>query len=403
MVDLGRADHGTSTAERSAAARAALEQSRLRTGQADHDGACELLAGALVRLGGSDAELELLLRAQLAAALTFAGRPRRKVWASTRPSAADAVAGSPDAPALGRRAMLAARVCEMALAGTPSWQTLTLARRVMRTSPHADPATDGSLSLLLALGAVQRLDLAQTCARRALRSAHRTGSRSMIVALRSLAPYGPLLRGEAVAAETESRIALVVARDSGLALWETFALACLVAALLDQGRVEDAGRELALALPDGRIPGDLAGCLLRHSRARLLAARGDDEAALSESLECGRRLLAAGASTPSIHWRSQAGLIEHRLGHATASRRLIDTEVSLAQRLGVCGPLGVALRAQGLVRTGGEQIELLSRSAEMLGRSPARLEPRPLPVRARRRAAPRRRWRPRPHPARAIA
>ncbi|KAA2262660.1 AAA family ATPase [Solihabitans fulvus] len=104
------------------------------------------------------------------------------------------------------------------------------------------------------------------------------------------------------------------------------------------------------------------------------ASTGDARGALSDHLEHGRVWLAQGQRNPAVHpWRSRAALAHHRLGEHDLAHELALEELNLARRWGAARPIGTAARVLGVVR-GGEGIDLLAESAELLGRSQARLE-----------------------------
>jgi DNA-binding CsgD family transcriptional regulator len=92
-------------------------------------------------------------------------------------------------------------------------------------------------------------------------------------------------------------------------------------------------------------------------------------------LDAGARYADWGVVNPAeARWLSDAALIRLALGDADDARELAEREVDLARRFGAPRALGVALRANGLVRGGEEGLRLLGEAADVLGRSVARLE-----------------------------
>ena len=134
-------------------------------------------------------------------------------------------------------------------------------------------------------------------------------------------------------------------------------------------------------------PDDFAGCLLVSVRGRLRAAAGEAHLGVRDLLAAGARLLRCACLTPSLGWRSRAGLLAHRLDRHDEATRLIEDEYALARSsahrgrsVWRCGPrLWIAPPAR--------QVELLDESAEQLRRRRAR-SIRPHAVRSRRGAAP---------------
>ena len=145
------------------------------------------------------------------------------------------------------------------------------------------------------------------------------------------------------------------------------ALSALVLARLDAGRGEQAEADIAAHGYAREIPaaGVFAG--LQHARGRVHAARGRPEHAGADYLAAGRSLLNAGVTTPAIvPWRSDAAVALAATGEHRRARALADEELSLARRLGAPRPLGLALRASGLIAAVRDRVPLLLAAAEQL-------------------------------------
>jgi DNA-binding CsgD family transcriptional regulator len=112
-----------------------------------------------------------------------------------------------------------------------------------------------------------------------------------------------------------------------------------------------------------------------ESRARIDLARGNAAAALAAAREAGRVMEASHLHNPAIApWRSRAALAAAALGRRDEARELVEEELALARRFGAARPIGIALRAAGVVAGGEEGVERLGEAVEVLERSPARLE-----------------------------
>lgn len=130
-------------------------------------------------------------------------------------------------------------------------------------------------------------------------------------------------------------------------------------------RVED---EQQLAQSGG------AYLLLLGARARVAMSRGDYEQALETLLSAGEQMRAA-TSNPGIwSWRSDAAIAAARLGDLDQARELANDELHDARRFGAARPIGIALRAAGLVESGERAVALLREAVAVLERSPAALE-----------------------------
>ena len=346
---------------------AALELADLQLLSARFSDATALLEAELGRLDLAQPELAMRLRAELAACQTHAGASRTSDWL-----AADIteLTGTTQ----GERALLAVAAAGAALGGQPAITTLALAHRAIgdRALFGEPGATAGtSMLALLALQVGEHLELAERCLDRELQAARAIGSvtgEAIILALQSLnlLACGPLRE-----AESRARAALAIGRKRELSLVVPLMLTVLVEALLNQGRIADAEAEFADRQDE---PDGLAHSLLTLAHGRLHAALGNPDLGLQDLLAGGSRLLRAGCQTPSFDWRSCAGLLAHRLDRCDDAIRLIDDELTLADRLGAPRPLGVALCARALVCPPRLQIEILHESVDLLRGTSARLD-----------------------------
>jgi DNA-binding CsgD family transcriptional regulator len=99
------------------------------------------------------------------------------------------------------------------------------------------------------------------------------------------------------------------------------------------------------------------------------------EQGLADLLAAGEHMESFGVRNPSYSaLRSDGALVVHGLGDRQEARRLVGEEVELARRWGAPRPVGVALRAAGLIEGGDEGIELLRESVDVLATSQAQLE-----------------------------
>ncbi|MGH2985542.1 MAG: hypothetical protein ACRDLO_02500, partial [Solirubrobacterales bacterium] len=114
----------------------------------------------------------------------------------------------------------------------------------------------------------------------------------------------------------------------------------------------------------------------RSGRLRVALARGDLDAAWREHEAVGS--LAEGI--PYVHnptvwpWRSDGAVVAARRGERELADRLASEELEIARRFGAPRPIGLALRARGLVVGGEPGIELLREAVGTLAPSGAELE-----------------------------
>jgi DNA-binding CsgD family transcriptional regulator len=114
--------------------------------------------------------------------------------------------------------------------------------------------------------------------------------------------------------------------------------------------------------------------LLVHSRAELLLAQGELDAAIAALLAYGERNRQLGWDGPATPWRSQAALALAGLDQPRRARELADEELALARRQDTARSIGVALRAVGLLEQGALREQHLSEAVDALADSGATLD-----------------------------
>ena len=144
--------------------------------------------------------------------------------------------------------------------------------------------------------------------------------------------------------------------------------------LLDRGELQEA-RRLLDAVPGGQQTHAGAHLALLHARGRVLLEAGDAEAALHEFRTLGAATDALRIWNPATHpWRSQAALAMRLLGRPEEATGLAREELKLARQWGAPRPIGIALRALGLVQGGRRGEAQLRHAVAVLEPSGARLE-----------------------------
>jgi DNA-binding CsgD family transcriptional regulator len=123
------------------------------------------------------------------------------------------------------------------------------------------------------------------------------------------------------------------------------------------------------------IPPDLAINALLEARGLLRLAQGRTRQGLDDLLEFGRRDELWGSANPlASRWRSHACMALAALGDSDAALRMARDDLERARRWGAASGIGIALRATGLLEGGAASVRRLREAAELLERSPARLE-----------------------------
>ena len=276
----------------------------------------------------------------------------------------------------GERALLASLALEATFDGHTRDEAADLARRAWGDGALLrDETSDGAAVYLLAgaLAACDELVAAVTVLDAAIEDARARGS-VMAFATASYSRGGSLhVLGQIPAAIADLEAAVDAERYG----WEAYlaaARASLTLARLDRGELGAAQDALAEGDED-RWRGSLPHYPWLEARGAVRLAQGRTREALDDLLAAGHGLVEEfGMANPAVSaWRSRAALAAAQLGHLDQARELSDEELSRARSYGAARPLGIALRARGLVE-GDDGLDLLRESVETLALSPARVE-----------------------------
>jgi DNA-binding CsgD family transcriptional regulator len=146
----------------------------------------------------------------------------------------------------------------------------------------------------------------------------------------------------------------------------------LVNVLLARGKTSEAAEAFAQVRPEPAATGQMR---YLQARARIRAADQEPEAALEDLFACGRLEQEWEIATPAFTtWRQDAAPLLASLDRVEEARALAREEIDRCRAFGAEAPLGVSLRALGVVEQGDAGIELLEEAVAHLERSPARLE-----------------------------
>jgi len=211
----------------------------------------------------------------------------------------------------------------------------------------------------------------------ALAEAHRHGSIITFATTKTFRAQAYVLRGDLAEAETEGREAFAAAEAWGAATTRAsvYLAAILAEALLEQGKLDEAGAALERSPLGESLPKDARLLFLPNVRARLRMLNGDLAGGLQDMLDAGGHSDALGGRNPAfMAWRSHAALALLQLGDQDEARRLAAEELELARTWGAPRALGAALRAAGLAEGGARGLGLLEEAVEVLTNSPAKLE-----------------------------
>jgi DNA-binding CsgD family transcriptional regulator/tetratricopeptide (TPR) repeat protein len=171
-------------------------------------------------------------------------------------------------------------------------------------------------------------------------------------------------------ADADAQSFLRIAPDA-LPIGVPLAASAAIDVLVARGALDQAA-ELAATHPQAFAPESSLTLMPLESRAWLRLARAELEPALADFAECGEREDDWGFTNPALtSWRAGAALAAFGLERHDEARRLATAAVDQARGFGARRPLGIALRAAGLVHQGSDQ---LSESVAVLAESDAPLE-----------------------------
>jgi DNA-binding CsgD family transcriptional regulator len=176
-----------------------------------------------------------------------------------------------------------------------------------------------------------------------------------------------LERGALAAAESDARSTIDAAWEPGYRI-ARMAYGPLVAALVEQGKLDEAQAALSDARLGEDIPDGFMLNFVLFSRGRLRLAQGRRDDGIADLQELARREEKWRAACPAVFpYRSE-------LAVALQDPVLAEEELRLSRHWGTAGAVGRSLRALGLAQGGEPGLRHLRESVELLDGSPWRLE-----------------------------
>jgi ATP/maltotriose-dependent transcriptional regulator MalT len=353
---------------------AVLRLANALTNSGEADRAVEAIGSAIETIKPQDRELALLLEAELAAKAQVAGLEARSVAASRIVRDGD-LAGA----TAGERLVLACLAFERARDSESASEAAAHIERALARGRLADELEVDVVGpfylLMIGLLATEALDLAAASLEQALADAQAQASIPALAFVLEFRGWVSLRRGEVAEAEADARTALELLSAHDIRLGHAFALALLIEALIEGGELDTAEQALRSSDFGEEVPPGLPTNDLLEARARLRLAQGRTQEGLDHLIEFGRYDELWGAANPlASRWRSRAALALASMGDGEEARRMAAEDLRRARRWGAASGVGVALRATALVEGSAASIDLLREAADVLERSPARLE-----------------------------
>ena len=333
----------------------------------DMAGAVELLDGARP---GADAETALHLTAHQAAMGVLAP-----------PLAADALARLEDA--VGVPGETTAQLAALAELGASRWldgrieEAAGFAQRAL--AGDALLAAEGPASVALnhalrVLVDADRHELALPLLDGAFELARRQGSLLGLASLAGVRAIALWRRGDVPGAEAGTRMVLELIELIPTRVFDPTHWGYLAAALVERGELEAAEEAIARSGCGPELPAMSYLGVPFHARARLRLAQGRPADALADLLELRARDARIGVGHLGVAWHGAAVEAALAVGDGALAHELADEQQARAERWCTPAGRGLALSAKGLATGGDDGIALLRDGAELLGRSPARLD-----------------------------
>jgi DNA-binding CsgD family transcriptional regulator len=182
------------------------------------------------------------------------------------------------------------------------------------------------------------------------------------------------MRGNLSEAESAARSALAPLPQE-LTLSAELALAYLVLALVEQGRLGHAEAELSeYGVGSAACSRTTAGLALHLARSALRLAQGRTEEADRDAREAIGRDIAHGAAAPGRGFRFSPAIAIHAAGDRARAVELAEAELRRDRSFQLPSAEGIALTVLGTVKGGEGGLQLLRTAIEKLGPGPRKLE-----------------------------
>jgi DNA-binding CsgD family transcriptional regulator len=351
-------------------AAAALDAGRLLISHARWEDAVETLERGLDELNGTDDSLRARLEAAHVAATRVAP-------GSVLPNARVELDDTTLESTVPGRLILARAAAARALRGTSAAEVHGLATRALAGGALLEDETSDGIGFYLAVFALvvaEDLQTAELAAATAVDDAQRRGSVLGFATACHFRSLAVLRRGRIPDAEADT-VNTLEARKYGWRLSLASAVAAQAECLVERGKLEAAGRELARLVSEHGTPRDLGAYRLVGVRGHVRLLQLSPASALEDLLETGRLLRELGGDNPAVFpWRSLASAASLALGDRDEARRLAEEEVALATAFGAPGAHARALGALAAILDGAEAIEMREEAVRVFESSQAALD-----------------------------
>ena len=348
-----------------------LAHALTQSGRADR--AVAVIASALDVIEPHDREQALVLEAELGFHADHANPETRAPAASRLQRHADLTAATPgERLVLARLAVQHARDCQSARDAATQlesvlggWQPQDTERLEAAGLLH---------DVILGLFATDALELADAYVGQLLEHAAASGSIPEVAHATCWRGWIALHVGRVAQAEADARATLELLSTHDL-FGARFAVGLLVRALIETESGAAADDALSAGTLGEQLPQDRASTYLLEARGLSHLAQGRQREAYEDLTEFGRRTELSGAANPlAERWRSYAATALATVGDTERAAQMVDEDLERARRWGTPRAVGIALHAGAFTQPGGPPLNQLREAADLLARSPSRLE-----------------------------
>jgi DNA-binding CsgD family transcriptional regulator len=279
----------------------------------------------------------------------------------------------------GERAILGCLSQSRSSRADPAALAVDLAKRALADGQLLDDLTSDSQQYyfpIITLIAAGELAEAERHLMPALEDARRRGSALGFVGASFFLGAVAVRRGPLDEAASLGRVAMDVAALHDWLYVKTLGQGLHVQACIDQGRLDDAERELQASGGAAEIPDMAIAIYLLQARGRLRLAQGRPAEGLEDLLEVGRRIgnVPERPNPATTPWQLYASLAYTANGQLAEAGQLAGEALAIARRYQAPWLIGAALRACALAEEGSRRIELLEQAVAELSRSEVRVE-----------------------------
>jgi ATP/maltotriose-dependent transcriptional regulator MalT len=241
----------------------------------------------------------------------------------------------------------------------PAAESVDLLRQAMADNEVLLIESLAVVFLAMDLAMTGQLDEAERVCSALIDHGQRVGSPSIVASFAFPRAFARLWRGALGQAEADARWSYDLKQTLGPAHVYAWPLACLLDALVERGRLDEAvavvneawfaGPSTAVDLADAK-PEVMGWALALEARGRVRLAQGRVESAAADIADAGARFERLGNAAPGLtRWRADAAVAAYRLGRKQEALSLATEYADLAASTGIARLCSIANRTLAAV------------------------------------------------------